>query len=405
MKIAYITAQTPYGKGEAFVLEEMLAIFELGINIVIIPRNPSKEVFQKKGERLLGNTIWLPLLDKRIFFYFLKVLISELLVWRIIGTILQRSRTRKIAAKNLAILPKAVFVANLLRNKRVEHIHAHWGSTTATMAWIISELTGIPWSVTFHRWDIKENNMLEEKVKSAKFVRCISENGRDELLNMISGKYKNKVKVIHMGVKTPDKTSEAKIDRDFFTIVTPANLLEVKGHKFLVEACSILIERGIECFQCIFYGGGPLKEKLENMIKEKNLTEYIKMPGVIPHERLIDMYKNHRIDMVVLPSITTSNGEHEGIPVALMEAMAAGVPVISTTTGGIPELLGNGAGILVPPEDCEALADAIQLLMKDSEMRSKLSAQGRAKIEKEFAISAIVKKLVELFTQELGEEL
>ena len=85
--------------------------------------------------------------------------------------------------------------------------------------------------------------------------------------------------------------------------------------------------------------------------------------------------------------------------------MAAGVPVISTTTGGIPELLGNGAGILVPPEDCEALADAIQLLMKDSEMRSKLSAQGRAKIEKEFAISAIVKKLVELFTQELGEEL
>ena len=318
-------------------------------------------------------------------------------MWRIIGTILRRSRTRKIAAKNLAILPKAVFVANLLRNKRVEHIHAHWGSTTATMAWIISELTGIPWSVTFHRWDIKENNMLEEKVKSAKFVRCISENGRDELLNMISGKYKNKVKVIHMGVKTPDKTSEAKIDRDFFTIVTPANLLEVKGHKFLVEACSILIERGIECFQCIFYGGGPLKEKLENMIKEKNLTEYIKMPGVIPHERLIDMYKNHRIDMVVLPSITTSNGEHEGIPVALMEAMAAGVPVISTTTGGIPELVDNGAGILVPPEDSKALAKAIERLFKDLKLRRELGIKGREKVKKEFAIDSIVRKMVELF--------
>jgi len=400
MKIAYITAQTPFGKGETFVLEEMLAVTELGVNLVIIPRNPSKKVFHKEGEKLLDDTIWLPLLDKRIFFYFLKVLLSKLRVWRIIGTILHRSRTWKIAAKNLAILPKAVFVANLLRNRGVEHIHTHWGSTTATMAWIISELTGIPWSVTLHRWDIKENNMLEEKVKSAKFVRCISENGRDELLNIISRKYENKVKVIHMGVKTPDKISEPKINRDSFTIVTPANLLEVKGHKFLVEACSILIERGIDSFQCIFYGEGPLRENLENMVKEKNLAEYIKVPGAIPHETLIEMYKNHKIDIVVLPSITMANGEHEGIPVALMEAMAAGVPVISTTTGGIPELLDNGAGILVPPEDSKALADAIEQLMKDPELRYKIGTEGRAKVEKEFATSSVVKELVELFAQE-----
>lgn len=397
MKIAYITAQTPYGKGEAFVLEEMLAVTELGVNLVIIPRNPSKKVFHKEGEKLLDDTIWLPLLDKRIFFYFLKVLLSKLRVWRIIGTILHRSRTWKIAAKNLAILPKAVFVANLLRNRGVEHIHTHWGSTTATMAWIISELTGIPWSVTLHRWDIKENNMLEEKVKSAKFVRCISENGRDELLNIISRKYENKVKVIHMGVKTPDKISEPKINRDSFTIVTPANLLEVKGHKFLVEACSILIERGIDSFQCIFYGEGQLRENLENMVEEKKLTEHIELSGVVPHDTLIEMYKNHKVDIVVLPSITTASGEHEGIPVALMEAMAAGVPVISTTTGGIPELLGDGAGILVPPEDSKALADAIEQLMKDSELRYKIGAKGKEKVKKEFAIDSVVAKMVELF--------
>ena len=397
MKIAYITAQTPFGKGETFVLEEMLAVTELGVNLVIIPRNPSKEVFHKEGEKLLDDTIWLPLLDKRIFFYFLKVLLSKLRVWRIIGTILHRSRTWKIAAKNLAILPKAVFVANLLRNRGVEHIHTHWGSTTATMAWIISELTGIPWSVTLHRWDIKENNMLEEKVKSAKFVRCISENGRDELLNIISRKYENKVKVIHMGVKTPDKISEPKINRDSFTIVTPANLLEVKGHKFLVEACSILIERGIDSFQCIFYGEGQLRENLENMVEEKKLTEHIELSGVVPHDTLIEMYKNHKVDIVVLPSITTASGEHEGIPVALMEAMAAGVPVISTTTGGIPELLGDGAGILVPPEDSKALADAIEQLMKDSELRYKIGAKGKEKVKKEFAIDSVVTKMVELF--------
>ncbi len=400
MKIAYVTAQTPFGPGEAFILEEMLAVTELGVNLLIIPRNPSKEVFHKEGERLLGNTVWLPLLDKRIFFNFLKALLSRPHVWSIIGTIFHRSRTWKIAVKNLAILPKAVFVADSLRNEGVEHIHAHWGSTTATMAWIISELTGIPWSITLHRWDIKENNMLEEKIRSAKFVRCISENGRDELFNTIGRKYENRVKVIHMGVRIPDNRLEPKTHRDVLRIVTPANLLEVKGHKFLVEACSILIERGVDGFQCVFYGEGPLKGILADIVRDGNLAEHIKLPGVIPHNELIEMYENHEIDIVVLPSITTVNGEHEGIPVALMEAMAAGVPVISTTTGGIPELLDSGAGILVPPEDSEALADAIQLLMEDSEMRSKVGAKGREKVEREFAISCVAKKLVSLFAQE-----
>jgi len=400
MKIAYVTAQTPFGPGEAFILEEMLAVTELGVNLLIIPRNPSKEVFHKEGERLLGNTVWLPLLDKRIFFNFLKALLSRPHVWSIIGTIFHRSRTWKIAVKNLAILPKAVFVADSLRNEGVEHIHAHWGSTTATMAWIISELTGIPWSITLHRWDIKENNMLEEKIRSAKFVRCISENGRDELFNTIGRKYENRVKVIHMGVRIPDNRLEPKTHRDVLRIVTPANLLEVKGHKFLVEACSILIERGVDGFQCVFYGEGPLKGILADIVRDGNLAEHIKLPGVIPHNELIEMYENHEIDIVVLPSITTVNGEHEGIPVALMEAMAAGVPVISTTTGGIPELLDSGAGILVPPEDSEALADAIQLLMEDSEMRSKVGAKGREKVEREFAISCVAKKLVSLFAQQ-----
>ncbi|MBP8983996.1 MAG: hypothetical protein KBF90_04595, partial [Coprothermobacter sp.] len=248
-----------------------MAVTELGVNLLIIPRNPSKEVFHREGERLLGNTVWLPLLDKRIFFNFLKALLSRPHVWSIIGTIFHRSRTWKIAVKNLAILPKAVFVADSLRNEGVEHIHAHWGSTTATMAWIISELTGIPWSITLHRWDIKENNMLEEKIRSAKFVRCISENGRDELFNTIGRKYENRVKVIHMGVRIPDNRLEPKTHRDVLRIVTPANLLEVKGHKFLVEACSILIERGVDGFQCVFYGEGPLKGILADIVRDGNL--------------------------------------------------------------------------------------------------------------------------------------
>ncbi len=399
MKIAYITAQTPYGKGEAFILEEMLAMFELGVHIVIIPRKPPKEVFHKEGEKLLDDTIWLPLLDKRIFFYFLKALLSELHVWRIIGTILHRSRIWKIAAKNLAILPKAVFVANLLRNRGVEHIHAHWGSTTATMAYIISQLTGISWSFTLHRWDIRENNMLKEKVNTAKFVRCISKHGRDELFSIIGNRFKEKIRVIHMGVKVPKEIKEYLIDGDFLTIVTPANLVETKGHKYLIEACSILIKKGIKNLRVIFYGEGPLRRELEDLIKEKNLENYIEMPGVIPYENLLEIYRNRKVNIVILPSVITEDYEFEGIPVALMEAMAYGIPIISTNTGGIPELIGDGSGIMVEEKNAEAIVDALERLIKDKDYRYEIGRKGRLKVEKEFDIEKNVKALIELIKE------
>mgnify|MGYP000862979628 FL=1 len=103
-----------------------------------------------------------------------------------------------------------------------------------------------------------------------------------------------------------------------------------------------------------------------------------------------------------MPSIENKDGEKEGIPVALMEAMAAGVPVISTTTGGIPELLDNGAGILVPPEDSEALANAIERLLKYPELRRELGIKGREKVEKEFAIDSVVRKMIEMFKDSGG---
>ena len=316
--------------------------------------------------------------------------------WRIILDILLNSRNPKILIKNLSVVPKAVFISHLFYQMGVQHVHAHWGSTTATMTWIVSELTGIPWSFTLHRWDISENNMLKEKVETAKFVRCISEHGKNELLNIVGKKYEEKIKVIHMGVKIPEEILISDGNKDSFTIVTPANLLEVKGHKFLAEACSILIERGIDSFQCIFYGEGPLRTELEKLIQEKGLTEYIKIPGAIPHQELLKIYKNHKVDIVVLPSITTADGEHEGIPVALMEAMAYGIPVISTNTGGIPELIGDGSGIMVKEKSAEDIADRLEMLIKDRDYRYEISRKGRLKVEKEFDIEKNVKDLIEL---------
>jgi len=265
------------------------------------------------------------------------------------------------------------------------------------MAYVFSKITGIPWSFTLHRWDIGENNMLKEKVRTAKFVRCISEDGKNKLLSIIGREYEEKVKVIHMGVEIPEEILQLHKNRDFFTIVTPANLLEVKGHKYLIEACEILVNRGFRNFQCIFYGEGPLREELENIIKDKNLTEFIKLPGAIPHEKLLNMYKNREIDIVILPSIKIDSGEHEGIPVALMEAMAYSIPVISTNTGGILELIGDGSGIMIEEKNSLVLADAIEKLMKDETFREEIGKKGRLKVMREFNLEYIAKHLIMLF--------
>jgi len=400
MKLLYITAQAPYGRGETFVIDEMLAAKEVRRNLLIIPRNPTKEVFHQEARSLLSNTIWLPLTNFKMLYIFLISLITKPRVLKTLLSIVRNSRTLKILSKNLMITPKGVFIANLLQDKGVNHIHAHWGSTTATMAYVASCLSEIHWSFTLHRWDITENNMLREKVKSAKFVRCISEHGKNELLEIIGEEYKEKIKVIHMGVEIPKNIpeyEERKSNIRRFTIVTPANLVEVKAHMYLIEACSILIKQGIENFQCIFYGEGPLRTELEDLIKEKGLNNYIKMPGAIPHEKLIIMYKNRVINAVILPSITTDKGEHEGVPVALMEGMSYGIPVISTNTGGIPELIGDGSGIMVEEKNAKTLAGAIERLILDKKLYRMLSLRGRGKILKEFNIKENVENLLSLF--------
>ncbi len=203
MKICYITAQTPWGKGETFILEEMLEIKNQGTDLLIIPRNPPKEIFHKEANKLLENAIWLPLINWGMIIGFLKTLLTKSILWKTLGVIIIKSRSPWIFIKNLTVLPKGVFIAKIIQKENINHIHAHWGSTTATMAYIISQITNVSWSLTLHRWDIKENNILEEKVKSAKFLRCISKHGVGEVHDIFGEKDKNQFQDIHVKLRDP----------------------------------------------------------------------------------------------------------------------------------------------------------------------------------------------------------
>lgn len=239
--------------------------------------------------------------------------------------------------------------------------------------------------------------MLAVKVEHAALIRCLSEDGRRELLNIVGNTYQEKVKVLHMGVRVPETLPWRPVQvRSKFVIACSANLVPTKGHKFLIEACALLAQRGIRGFQCLIIGDGPLQEKIRDQISKLDLGMVVKLVGRLPHAALMEMYQRGEVDMVVLPSIMTPQGEKEGIPVALMEAMAYGIPVIATDTGGIPELLSNSAGIMVEEKRADHLADAMKRLMEDHGLRKEFGFKGYEKVKEQFDIRKNVERLLEL---------
>jgi glycosyltransferase involved in cell wall biosynthesis len=400
-KIVYITAKAPFGSEEAFIIPEMIALKRLGVDLIIIPRDKGKNIFHKEAESLVNDTLSIPWFNIRIFLYLLKfIIVHPLRFINLLNIIFFKARNTKIGFKNLAIFPKALYISKVFKKHNISHIHAHWASTTATMAFIISNVTGVPWSFTTHRWDITENNLLKEKCITASFVRAINEEGKREILEIVKDKsLENKILVIHMGVEIPENNNGLnKLERKSknFNILCPANLVPVKGHKYLFEACRILLDRGFR-FNCLVAGSGPLENELKELVLKLNLNSAVKFLGKLPHEKLLSLYRKNLINVVVLPSILSENGEKEGIPVALMEAMSYGIPVISTNIGGIPELIGDGSGIMVDEKNPEAIANGIENLMRETWFYDLICNQGREKIQKEFNINLISKKMLNLF--------
>jgi colanic acid/amylovoran biosynthesis glycosyltransferase len=398
-RIIYLTVRAPLGTGEEFIIPEMMELLRQRHSLLIVPRSPSGlQAIQAEAAALQPYCLYQPLLSWII----LQVCIRELIrapikCLRLFIRILFRSGKPLHLLKNLAVFPKALWLAHLARKWNAEHLHAHWALSTATMAMIAGEVTGIPWSFTAHRGDIVDNNMFESKVQSAAFVRFISRSGLSLARSIAGCELRRKSHLLHMGVNLPSRRSPVeRTGRNPFTIMCPANLVPVKGHTYILQAIAALKNQGVSC-QLLLAGQGLLLSSLERQVDKFKIKDRVKFLGQLPHDELLWYYKKNRVDLVVLPSIDLGNGFHEGIPVSLMEAMAFKIPVIATTTGGIPELIIKGTGILVPPQDSNSLATAIQRLIVDPDLRRKLALAGHQRVQDEFSVGSKVESLCLLF--------
>lgn len=429
MKVCYITAELPYSLQETFIMTEIQALLSKNIDITIIPVKPQKKLPNARDNMKLSKiTIYMPLLGIYTIINALKIALKKpLKVFKLLLLLLTKSNSMKNTLKNLAAFPKALASAEAIQKIKPDFIHIHWLSVYSTVGLVAAELTGVPFGITAHRYDIYQNNLINEKAKRAKFIRAINSKGAEDIKAFITGGEKDKVLLLHMGVNLPKLSSMElhskehedevcslpELDHDMqnqakpcysenkpFVMATPANLEMVKGHKYMLEAVKLLADQGFNVHWDI-YGDGPCMEILKQLCQYVKINMQVEFKGRVPLQTLLKKYREGKVDCVILPSITVSKNEHEGIPVCLMEAMACCIPVISTNTGGIPELLQNGAGIIVNEKSPEELAEAVKGLYLNRRLYNIIRQSGFRRVKEEFCSEIISERLISLFHQDV----
>jgi len=403
MHLVYVTAALPFSFEETYIIPEILELQRRGHRVTVIPIRPGRAVFHGDARLLTDSTIAEPVLSVSILGNALwEVVRAPTLALRS-ALLLATSRNVRVLLKNLAVFPKGLWLARIAKRQGVDHIHAHFASTSGTAALVASSLSGIPWSFTAHRWDISENNLLDKKAQAAKFARAIDVRGGQELATF-AGVHHHGVRVIHMGVALEPLGSEREARlHGPLRVLMGARFDEFKGHRYAMEAVARLKAARMDVLlQCA--GDGPLKATIEKHASALNLLDRVQFPGFIEHQELLAQLRDHRWDVALLPSIETSESR-EGIPVFLIEAMAAGVPVVATNTGGIPELLNGGAGMLIPQQDARAIADALARLAADHHLRSQLADAGVRRVRDQFTIESTVSALLNEISSKTRREM
>jgi colanic acid/amylovoran biosynthesis glycosyltransferase len=393
--VVYVTARLPFGDGEPFVATEVRALERVGWDVTVVPVRGSGEIVHEDARDL--KAVSAPLVSRPIVRAAAAEMAGSLRAAGASFATVSSSRPPRVLVKNVSVLPKAYWLARLATRLAADHIHAHWAGTSSTMALVASRLSGIPWSLTAHRWDIAENNLLRAKAGEASFVRAISEHGAAELRQLVGDPAFSPV-VLYMGVELPAGPFLPSSAPGPLRILTAARLVEKKGHAVLIEAVRTLRSRGVPV-RVDLAGAGPLESRLRDQVRQSGLDDDVLFLGTVSHCDLLARLRAGEWDVTALPSVVTASGELEGIPVSLLEAMACAIPVVGTPTGGTPELLDGGAGLLVHPGDAHALAEGVEKLARDEELRATLGLAGRRRVEERFDVRRVAAELAARFAE------
>ena len=402
LKVAYVMSRFPK-LTETFVLYEILAHRAAGLEVEVYPLLQQRSgVMHPEAGAVADGAHYLPFVSIAIVRTQLRLLFTQPRTY--LGTLWAVLRgtwgSFNFFVGAVAIFPKVAHAAQLMMASDVGHVHCHFANHPALAGFMIHRLTGISYSFTAHGSDLHmDRHMLCEKVGEAAFVVPISEYNRELILGECGGRWSGKLHVIHCGVDTEvfrPQDGEPEGDHPM-RIVCIGTLHEVKGQRYLIDACRLLAQENVE-FECRLIGDGEDRASLGRQIRDAQLGGSVFLEGNLTREEIAVRLRS--ADVLVAPSVPTRSGKREGIPVVLMEAMSAGLPVIASRISGIPELVDDGrSGLLAPPRDARALAAALRRLNGEPRIRQQLGSTGRAKVRRDFDIHRNAALLRERFLE------
>lgn len=426
--VAYLTGEYPRAT-DTFIQREIVAVEETGVRIErFAVRSPGDEHIigdLQRSER--SKTTYL--LGRPTSVY-VAALLSALRrsPAAVLRTARLAARTRRLglrgALKQVAYFVEATLLAEELRSRGVQHLHNHFGDSSCSVAMLASELSGVPYSFTLHGPAIfyePHEWQLGTKIERAAFVAAISDFARSQACLFSDPSAWDRVHIVHCGVADPvavaaDPGADAVADTDAVTetdagagtlvdgdgerasgatnLLFVGRLDRVKGVMVLFDALVALLDRGVDVRLCLV-GDGPQRAELERRCTRLDLGERVRFAGYQNAEQVQQHLE--RCDVFVLPSFA------EGVPVSLMEAMARRRPVIATAVGGVTELVTPGeSGLVVPPGNVEALAEAIAALAADPSLRAAMGASGARTVATSFSSRVEAAKLAALFARSAG---
>jgi colanic acid/amylovoran biosynthesis glycosyltransferase len=286
-------------------------------------------------------------------------------------------------ANGLAVVILAASLVPAIRQRQVTHIHAHFATEPAEAARILAAFSGVTYSVTAHAYDLfVDTRGLDRRIRGARFVACISEYNRRFLM---ARNRRLQYPLVHCGVPTREMRRPPRaLDATAPRLIMVSSFQPKKGHAVLIEAL-----RGSSALRPIhldLVGTGPLEPKIRSLVYAAGLEDRVTFHGDRPEEAVRRMVAGS--DILVQPSVVAPDGDMDGIPNTLIEAMALGVPVVTTSLSGIPELVIDGVtGLVVKPGDPGALAAGLQALIENPDAARSRAAAGLDKVSAEFDIA------------------
>jgi glycosyltransferase involved in cell wall biosynthesis len=413
-QIGYLLRSYPR-LSQTFILNEILALEKIGVTIQIFAlTNPHEKVVQLQVDQIQAPI------------HYLDEGMQTRRWYQIVGEHLEVARFHFIgylrAFSYIATHPKidkgytarnrwecflqAVHLMHVLvleerrTGKKIDHLHAHFAHDPTLIAYLVNCITGLPFSFTAHARDLYQvpEEVLTDRIHQASAViTCCGAN--IDYLHQIASSEKSKFSLIYHGVNLKDFRSALTMDisarPEIPIILSVGRLVEKKGFQDLFQALLMVKERG-QRFLCTIYGDGPLSQQLKVWIDQHGMTDDILLMGDRSQHELIPIFQS--ATFFALTPVQTEDGDRDGIPNVLVEAMAVGLSVITTAVAGIPELVDHDQnGFLYQQHDVEGISSGITELLRDAEKRRQLGDAALKKVTEQFDIALAANRLKALF--------